>query len=148
VSDFTPKDPRFAERVHESFGRQTLMSTIGAELRSVEPGRVEVTLTPGPALAQQHGFVHAGVIATIADTACGYAAFSLMPPGSDVLSVEFKLNLLNPAAGDRLIATGTVIRAGRTLSVCEAEVHAQTGTERFLVAKMLATMIRREAEPL
>lgn len=138
-----PADEAVAERVRANFAGQAFMTTIGARLRSVEAGRVVIEIVPSPALAQQHGYVHAGVVATIADSACGYAALSLMPPESDVLSVEFKLNLLNPAVGEMLTATGTVLRAGGRLSVCQAEVHAVTGSERILVAQMLATMIRR-----
>lgn len=145
MTEPAPPDPDFRERVHASFSRQAVMETIGAGLNSVEAGRVVVELTPSAALGQQDGFVHAGIITTIADTACGYAALTLMPPGSEVLSVEFKVNLLRPAVGDRLIATGTVLRAGRTLSVCQGEVHAIGAGGRVLVAQMLSTMIRREA---
>lgn len=109
--------------IRESFERQTFLATIGAKLTRVSPGEVEIELPAAAHIGQQSGAVHAGVIAAIADTACGYAALTRMPDGSDVLSVEFKLNLLAPARG-RLVARGRVIRSGRTLSVCSADVFA------------------------
>lgn len=114
-----------AERVvRESFERQTFLATIGAKLIRAAPGEIEIELPAGGHISQQSGAVHAGVIAAIADTACGYAALTRMPEGSDVVSVEFKLNLLAPARG-RLVARGRVIRSGRTLSVCSADVFAE-----------------------
>jgi uncharacterized protein (TIGR00369 family) len=127
--------------VKESFGRQSLMRTLGAELTRVAPGEVHVSIPFRNDLAQQSGLLHAGIVATIADTACGYAALSLMPDGSDVVSVEFKLNLLAPAAGGRFEARARVIRSGRTLSVCAADVFADDGT---LVATMQGTFMRRQ----
>ena len=120
--------------------RQTLMQTIGAELARIAPGEIEVALAFRPDLGQQHGFLHAAVVTAIADTACGYAALTLMPPESEVLSVEFKLNLLAPAKGARFVARARVVRSGRTLSVCTADV---LNDENTLIATMLATMIRR-----
>src|ERR687890_39497 len=108
---FTPQDPAYESRVRASFERQTFMATLGAQLARVEPGEVDIALSPRDDLVQQHGFLHAGVLASIADSACGYAALSLMPPGAAVLSVEFKVNLLAPAKGDRIVARGRVIRA-------------------------------------
>ena len=130
--------------VRHSLNRQTFMSLIGAEAVEISRGRVVLELPYRADLCQQNGFVHAGVITSIADSACGYAALTTMPEGSDVLSVEFKTNLLAPARGDRFRATGTVAKAGRTLAVCQAEVVAATaGTPDVAVALMQATMITR-----
>lgn len=126
------------EAVHESFAKQRFMSTIGARLARVEAGEVDIELAFTADNTQQTGTVHAGAIAAIADSACGYAALTLMPEGSNVLSVEFKLNLLAPATGD-LIAKARVVRAGRTLTVTSADVFCGD----TVVATMLATMIRR-----
>ena len=118
------------------------MATIGATLDVVEPGAVTISMPPNPSLAQQHGYLHAGVIATIADSACGYAALSLMPDDAAVLSIEFKTNMLAPADGERFIARGKVIKPGRTIMVCDATVHAvRTGGEEKLVATMTGTMM-------
>lgn len=117
------------------------MSTIGATLSYVRPGEVAIDLPVQPELSQQNGYVHAGVITTIADSSCGYAALTLAPPGVDVLSVEFKVNLLSPATGDRLQARGRVLRAGRTITVCACDVFALVGSEEKHVATMLATII-------
>jgi uncharacterized protein (TIGR00369 family) len=134
--------------VRFSLMRQSFMRTLGAEVVSVEPGRVVLALPFRDDLCQQNGFLHAGVVTSVADSACGYAALTLMPPDSDVLSVGFTVNLLAPAAGARIRATGTVVRAGRTLTVCSGEVVAveADGTQRP-VALMQATMIRRPAAP-
>ena len=121
-----------------------VMSLIGGELARVEPGIIEITLPYRRDLTQQHGYVHAGIITTIADSACGYAAYTLMPPGSDVLAVEFKLNLLRPAKGETFTARAEVIKSGRTLTVVRADVHAYTGDQRELVANMQGTMMRLE----
>ena len=119
------------------------MGLIGGELTLVEPGVIEISLTYRPDLTQQNGFVHAGIVTTIADSACGYAAYSLMPPESDVLAVEFKVNLLRPAKGERFVARAEVIKPGRTLTVVRADVVAIAGGEdRQLVATMLGTMMR------
>jgi uncharacterized protein (TIGR00369 family) len=115
-----PRNPSFAEEIERSFARQTIMCLIGAGLSRVEPGVVEINLPYRGDLAQQHGYLHAGIITTIADSACGYAAYSLMPPKSEVLSVEFKLNLLRPAKGETFLATAEVIKSGRTLTVVRA----------------------------
>jgi uncharacterized protein (TIGR00369 family) len=127
--------------VKESFSRQGFMSTIGATITGVEDGRVEVTLPFTPTLTQQNGFVHAGAITSIMDSACGYAAKSVSPADYDVLSVEFKVNLLAPAKGESFIARATVKRAGKTLTVCTADAFAIQGGEEKMVATMLATMI-------
>lgn len=141
-----PRDPAFERKVRASFDRQTFMATIGASLETVEPGLVVITLPFSDAITQQHGFVHAGALATIADSACGYAALSLMPPGFAVLSVEFKINMLSPAAGEVFTATGRVIRAGRTLTVCSGEVRADDKDQPLAV--MQATMIGVERKDL
>lgn len=136
-----PLDPGFAERVRASFARQRLMATLGAELTRVDPGLVEVELPFREDLTQQHGFLHAGVVTAVVDSACGYAALTLMPPGAAVLSVEFKVNLLAPAAGERLIARARVIRSGRTLTVVSGDAFMVAAGEERHTATMLATMI-------
>jgi uncharacterized protein (TIGR00369 family) len=137
-----PLNPSFAEDVARNFAQQPIMSLMGARLILVEPGVVEITLPYRADLTQQHGYLHAGVVTTIADSACGYAAFTLMPAGSNVLSVEFKVNLLRPAQGAEFVTRAEVIKAGRTLSVVRADVFGVDGNkERTLVATMLGTMI-------
>ncbi len=140
----TARDPDFERRVRASFAKQTIMETIGARLVHVGPGETEIVLEMSPGILQQHGFVHAGVVATIADSAAGYAGLSLMPPGAGVLTAEFKINLMAPAAGDRLIARGSVIKAGRTLTVAQAVVEAETGGARRTVALLTATLMAME----
>jgi len=135
-------NPSFVQEVKESFAQQTVMSLIGGELTRVEPGVIEITLPYRSDLAQQHGYVHAGIITTIADSACGYAAYTLMPPGSDVLAVEFKVNLVRPAKGETFVARAEVIKSGRTLTVVRADVHSVTGEQRELIAIMQGTMMR------
>ena len=135
-------NPAFAETIKASFAKQTIMGLIGAELSRVEPGIVEITLPYRADLAQQHGYLHAGIVTTIADTACGYAAYSLMPPTSEVLSVEFKVNLTRPAKGEMFVALAEVIKSGRTLTVVRADVFGVDHSgERVLVATMLGTMM-------
>jgi uncharacterized protein (TIGR00369 family) len=131
----------FVSRVHASFARQAFMKTVGAQLASVEPGRVTIEWPFSTDLTQQHGFLHAGVVAAVADSACGYAALSMMPAGVAVLSVGFKVNLLKPAAGTHFRAIGKVIRAGRTLTVCAAEVLAHLDGKDSVIAMMQATMM-------
>ena len=139
-----PRDRDYAGRVRRSFAKQGIMGTIGADLVRVEPGEVEIALPVSPAVSQQHGFVHAGVVATVADSAAGYAALSLMPAGAGVLTAEFKINLLAPASGDRLVALGRVVKAGRTLTVAQAEVSAERAGERKVVALLTATLVAAE----
>ena len=135
-------NPRFAENIKQSFARQSTMSLIGAELSLVEPGIIEITLPYRADLAQQNGYVHAGIVTTIADSAAGYAAYSLMPAGAEVLSVEFKMNLLRPAQGKSFLARAEVIKPGRTLTVARADVfRIPESADRVLVATMLATII-------
>ena len=140
-STFVPQDPDFETRVRLSFGEQRVMATIGASLSVVEPGAVDVVMPFREDLTQQDGFVHAGIVAAIADSACGYAAHSLMPRTARVLSIEFKLNLLSPAVGERLEARGRVLRAGKTITVCRADVFAISDTSEKLVATMTGTMM-------
>lgn len=128
--------------VRDNLHSQSFMRLLAVEVVELSPGRVVLDLPFREDLCQQHGFVHAGAITSVADSACGYAALTLMPAGSDVLSVEFKVNLLSPAAGDRFRATATVVRSGRTLTVCSCEVHSMVdGEPAKLVALMQATMI-------
>lgn len=137
-----PPNPSFAEDVANSFAQQPIMGLIGARLSLVEPGVIEITLPYRADLAQQHGYLHAGVVTTIADSACGYAAFTLMPADSNVLSVEFKVNLLRPAQGVEFVARAEVIKAGRTLTVVRADVFGIDANEqKELVATMQGTMI-------
>ena len=139
---FNPPDPGFESRVRSSFNLQQLMKTISAKLVTVRPGEVHIEIPYQEALTQQNGFIHAGIITSIVDSACGYAAYSLMAAASGVLTVEFKINLLSPAIGERFIAIGRVKKPGRTLTVCEGDVFAHTQSEEKLVATMLATMMR------
>ena len=134
-------NPSFADEIKQSFAKQTIMGLIGAELTRIEPGVIEITLPYRADLAQQHGYLHAGIVTTIADSACGYAAYSLMPPNSEVLSVEFKVNLLRPAKGETFSAVAEVVKSGKTLTVVRADVFAIDRERRALVATMLGTMI-------
>jgi uncharacterized protein (TIGR00369 family) len=136
-----PPDVGFEARVRASFARQAFMATLGARLAGVEPGRVIIELPFRADLTQQHGFLHAGVVAAVADSACGYAALTLMAPGAAVLSVEFKINLIRPAAGTLFRAVGAVVRAGQTLTVCNGEVQAERDGEQSAIAIMQATMM-------
>lgn len=131
-------------RIRESFARQGLMTTLGATVVHVAHGEVDIALPTSPAVAQQHGFVHGGAVAAIADSAAGYAALSTMRPGVGVLTTEFKINLLAPAAGDRLVARGRVIKAGRTLTLARAEVFAEQSGSSKLVAYLTATLMAVE----
>ena len=135
--------PDTEQRVRESFARQGLMGHLGARLVAVYPGECAIACAPRAELSQQHGFVHAGVIAAIADSAAGYSAMSLAPADGEVLTVEFKLNLLAPAEGDLLMARGRVVRAGRTLTVCESTVAALRDGEETQCAIALVTMMHR-----
>jgi uncharacterized protein (TIGR00369 family) len=138
---FQPSDPDFERRVRASFAEQRVMTTLGARLAHVAPGEVDVVLPYRPDLTQQHGFLHAGITTTIVDSACGYAALSLMPADAAVLTVEFKVNLLAPAQGERFLARGRVLKPGRTVTVATGEVLALTGNEERLVATMTATIM-------
>ncbi|WP_231402383.1 PaaI family thioesterase [Caenimonas aquaedulcis] len=139
---FQPKDAAYADRVRTSFERQAAMKTIGATLGAVEPGRVVIELPWAKALTQQHGFLHAGMVATALDSACGYAGFSLMPQDAAVLTIEFKINLLAPAQGERFRMEGLVVKPGRTVTVTEGRAFAiaADGREK-LIATMHATLM-------
>ena len=135
-------DPNYEERVRASFARQNAMSTIGAELTLVTPGIVEIEMPFSPALTQQHGFLHAGVISTALDSACGYAAFSLMPENAAVLTIEFKVNLLAPGRGVRFLFRGSVTKPGRTIVVADGQAYAiGADDEAKLIATMTGTMM-------
>ena len=138
-----PRNPDFESVVRSSFARQQHMATLGAELRHVSPGHVHISAPFSTAFTQQNGYWHAGAVASIADSASGYAAFSLAEAGTDVLAVEFKINLLAPARGESFVAEASVVRAGRTLIVCRAEVFGIVGSTRSHVATMLSTLIVR-----
>ena len=139
----TTPDLGFEERVRASFARQGLMATLGATIAELAPGAVTIALPFDPRLSQQHGYLHAGALVSVLDSACGYAALTLLPSGYEVLTVELKVNLLAPAAGERFEARGEVIRSGRTLSVCRGEAHALARDGRTHVATLLTTMIGR-----
>lgn len=138
---FQPKAPDFAARIRASFARQQAMRTLGIEIARLGPGEIELTMLYAPAYTQQNGFMHAGIITTALDSACGYAAFSLMPAETDVLTVEFKTNLLAPAKGERFAFRARVVKPGRTLTVCDAEALALDGGEERLVATMTGTLM-------
>jgi uncharacterized protein (TIGR00369 family) len=144
VSTLIPKDPAFRARIQASFDKQGLMSTLGASILHIAPGAVDIVLLASASVSQQHGFVHAGAVAAIADTAAGYAALSLMPPGAGVLTTEFKINLVATAAGERMVARGRVIKAGRTLTLAQTEVFSETGGQEKLVAFLTATLMTME----
>jgi uncharacterized protein (TIGR00369 family) len=136
-----PQDANYEAKVHASFARQGLMTNIGARLMKVLPGEVEIEVAWREDITQQQGFVHGAVIAAIVDTACGYASYTLMPADVDVLTVEFKINFMAPAAGEKMIARGRVTRAGRTLTVCAGDAFAVHNGKEKLVATMQATMM-------
>lgn len=138
---FEPSDPGYAERVRKSYARQQVMAFIGAELVELRPGYCEIQLPYRPELSQQDGFFHAGIISTIADSAGGYASYTLMAADTRVLTVEYKMNLLAPARGERLIARGQVIKNGRTLVIAKADVGAIRDGEETLCATLLETLI-------
>lgn len=141
-----PPAPDLFARIAASFDRQGLMHTLGASLARVAPGDVMISLPFSPAISQQHGFAHAGAMATIIDSACGYAALTLMPEDKAVLTSEFKINLLAPAIGTHFEATGRVLRAGRRVHVVQGEAWALQGESRKQVAVMLATMMVIDSE--
>jgi len=133
--------------VRDSFARQSIMSTIGATLTHVAPGEVEIRLPWRADLCQQHGFLHAGIVATIADSAAGYAAFSLFPADASVLTSEFKLHLLAPAEGEAIVARGRVLKPGRTLTIAETEVRALKAGREKLCAKLIGTLVVLSGRP-
>ena len=135
------QDPNFRDRVRASFARQRVMATLGIEMVHLDAGEVHLAMPPNPDYTQQHGFVHAGIITTALDSACGYAAFTLMPLDAAVLTVEFKTSLLAPAKGDRFLFRARVIKPGRTLTFCEAQALALEGSKEKLVATMTGTLM-------
>jgi uncharacterized protein (TIGR00369 family) len=139
---FQPQDANYSERVRASFARQRVMQTLGIEIAQLEPGEIELTMPYALAYTQQHGFMHAGIITTALDSACGYAAFSLMPADAAVLTVEFKTNLIAPAKGESFVFRAWVVKPGRTLTVCGAQALALgDGAEERLVATMTGTLM-------
>ncbi len=144
---FEPRDPHFERRVRDSFSRQKAMETLGARVARVAAGEVDLELPFRDDLTQQHGFLHAGIVTTVLDSACGYAAFSLMAADQAVLSVEFKVNLLAPAKGDLLVARARVKRPGRTLTVVTGDAVMVTGEEEVTIATMVGTMMALENRP-
>ena len=141
ASAYTPRDPAYAQKVRESFAEQGYMLTLGAEMTDLAPGRCAIAVPYSPAIAQQDGYFHGGAVGGIADSAGGYAAYSLMPTGTRVLTVEYKLNLLAPAKGSRLLAEGHVMRSGRTLTVARVDVSVENGQTRMLCATLLQTLM-------
>ena len=139
----TSIEPACEARVRESFSRQSHMATLGAEIVFLAPGEVHLAFPFAEKFCQQNGFMHAGAIASVADSANGYAAYTLAPADTDVLAVEFKINLLAPARGTGFLACGRVLRPGRTLTVCQADVFTTGSSERTLIATMLSTIIVR-----
>ena len=138
---FQPSDPDFKNRVSASFDAQAVMQTLKASLVVVEPGEVEIEFPYQADLTQQDGFIHAGITSTVMDSACGYAAFTLMPEEARVLTIEFKVNLLAPAAGERFIARGRVKKPGSSITVAEGEMHAIDGERDRLIATMTGTLM-------
>jgi uncharacterized protein (TIGR00369 family) len=138
---FTPVNPDYAARVRDSFGRQPFMDHLGARLTALSPGFCEITVDYRRELTQQHGFVHGGVLASIADSAAGYAAFSLMPADASILTVEYKLNILRPGQGEAMIARGRVLKPGRTLTVVQADVFARREGGEAQVISSLQTLM-------
>ena len=141
MSRFTPKNPEFRAVATATFEAQRVMRTLGISIARLEPGEVDLAMDYSPAFTQQNGFVHAGVITAGLDNACGIAAFTLMPAGSDILTVEFKTNLLAPAKGERFVFRAEVIKPGRTLTVCEARAFALHEGAESLVATMTGTLM-------
>lgn len=140
-AEFQPVDPDFERRVRDSFSRHGFMETLGAAISAIAPGACEITVPYREGLSQQHGYFHGGVVGTLADTGGGYAAYSLMPADSSILTVEFKVNLLAPAKGETLISRSRVIRAGRTLTVCRSSVFARRDGAEKLCAEGLITLM-------
>ena len=141
MTQFKPKNPDYDARVRNSFDRQKVMNTLGISIAELLPGRIVLEMAHQVALTQQHGFLHAGIVSTALDSACGYAAFSLMPAEAAVLTAEFKINLLNPADGERFRFVADVVKPGRTLTICEARAYAVKGQDEKLVATMTGTLM-------
>jgi len=141
VNEYEPVDPNYEARIRSSFEKQGVMKTIGARLFKIAPGEVVIEFSYDPSLTQQHGYIHAGVVTTVVDSACGYAAYTLMPADSEVLSIEYKVNFMSPAKGEFFKSIGKVLRSGRTITVCSGNVVAVERGKEKVVATMLATMI-------
>ena len=141
MAQFEPKNPDFDARVRNSFDLQKVMHTLGVSIAELSPGHIVLEMMHSNALTQQHGFLHAGIVSRALDSACGYAAFSLMPANAAVLTVEFKINLLNPADGERFRFTADVVKPGSTLTICEARAYALKGQDENLVATMTGTLM-------
>lgn len=147
TSRLEPRNPQYAQRVHESFALQGIMQTLGARLGLVAPGSVDIALDWAPGLTQQHGFLHAGVVSAALDSACGYAAFTLMPADAEVLTIEFKINLLAPAKGQSFRCEGVVLKPGRTIVVTEGRAYALDNGQEKLVATMQCTLMAMQGRP-
>ena len=141
MQKYEPQNKEFAKTIRESFAKQNLMQAFGAKLISIKPGDVTIELPYREDLTQQHGYLHAGVITAVIDSACGYAALSLMPPGMEVMSAEYKINLLSPANGEKLVATGTVLKPGRKLYVVKGDAYSLKNGREKHVAVFQGTMI-------
>jgi uncharacterized protein (TIGR00369 family) len=141
VPSFEPIDPNFDARVRESFARQRVMQTLGIVIERLVPGEIELVMPYAEAYTQQHGFMHAGIMTTALDSACGYAAFSLMPADADILTIEFKTNLLAPAKGSRFTFRARVVKPGRMITVCDAQAYAHGNDGEKLVATMTGTLM-------
>ncbi len=145
MGHFKPRDPDFERRAGEGFARQTAMKTIGAVIENVAPGTIEIGLPFSDQFVQQNGYMHAGILTAAVDTACGFAAMTLTEAGSDILTVEYKVNFVAPAKGSRFRCSGQVLKAGKTLTICEGKIIAEDGS---LVAAMLTTMmVMRPQQP-
>ncbi len=138
---FKPSVADYKEKIIKSFNRQGVMKTLNVTLHSIKPGEIELEFPYQPDFTQQHGFIHAGIVSTLLDTACGYAAFSLMPENTAVLTIEFKINLLSPANGEQFRAVGKVKKAGKNITVTQGELFSHTENEQKLVATMVATIM-------
>jgi uncharacterized protein (TIGR00369 family) len=141
MSHFVPKNPDFEARVRDSFTRQGAMALIGAKLTQVAPGAVDIAVDFRPEVSQQHGYFHGGIVGTVADSAGGYAGFSLMPAEASVLTVEYKMNLIAPAEGSRLVAKGRVLKPGRTLTICHVDVFVEREGREHRCAVLLQTLM-------
>ena len=141
MNKFEPKDSAYKERVKSSFDRQQCMATLGIKISRIEPGMVELIMPYAESYTQQHGFIHAGIISTALDSACGYAAFSLMPVEAAVLTIEYKINLLAPAKGEDFIFRAEVVKPGRTLTLCDGRAYGRTADKKKLIATMSGTLM-------
>ena len=146
MQPFNSPNPNYEKQIKTGFAQQTVMKTVGAQLKRIAPGQVEIELDFREDLTQQHGYLHAGIVTIIADSACGFAAYSLMPENPGVLTVEYKVNFISPARGEKFIATVRVIKPGRTLTVCVGEVLAIGGEAKQTIAVIQATMMRLAGE--